>query len=191
MNLIEAMDIDFVAAKRWTTLMFAIGALIYVASCIVIVLAPGLDRQFAVALTLAQSIAFYAKVKANERYGCGEAIRRPAMLQDALGIQPSRLGISQMSARLRLPESKLPTYLGAYYYSSQLPVGEKRLIEIIHECAFWTTNLARKTQRVMWSIIAFASIATVFVLIVCVLWATHVSRLEEMAKIVLIGADLR
>lgn len=108
------------------------------------------------------------------------------MLQDGFGIQPSPLVLADLCARLCLPKSAKPAYLGSYY-ASRSPVGAKRVAEILLESAFWTKNLARKTQKIMWWIIAISTILIVCTAMACLLWGSQGSRLEEIAKVVLVS----
>jgi hypothetical protein len=185
-NLVDAMSLDFATAKRWTMVNLSIGLAIYLVSLTVILLPLGADKPVAIVLLVAQIFTFFARAKADEFYNCGETIRRAAMLQDGFGIQPSALVIADLCARLCFPKSGKPAYLGPYY-ASRTPVGPKRVAEILLESAFWTKNLARKTQEIMWWIIAVSTILIVCTAIACLLWGSQGSRLEEIAKVVLVS----
>ena len=186
MNLVNTMRSDFVAAKRWAMLNLLIGVAIYLVSLTVILLPAGADKAVAIVVLVAQIFTFFARAKMDESYSCGEAIRRAAVLQDGLGIQPSAMVIADLCARLCLPKSGKPAYLGSYYASGS-PVGSKRITEILLESAFWTKNLARKTEKIMWWIIAVSTILIVCTAIAFLLWGSQGSRLEEIAKILLVS----
>jgi hypothetical protein len=186
MNLVDAMSSDFAAAKRWAMLNLSIGAAIYLVSLTVIFLPTGGEKLVAIIVLLAQIFTFFARAKMDESYGCGETIRRAAMLQDGLGIRPSALVIADLCARVCLPESTKPPYLGSYY-ASQSEIGPKRLAEILLESAFWTKNLSRKTEKIMWWVIAVSTIVIVSTAIAFLLWGSHGTRLEDIAKILLIS----
>jgi hypothetical protein len=187
MNLVDAMGSDFAAAKKWAMRNLVTGAAIYVVSLTVVVLPPGADKLVAILVLLAQVFTIYARAKTDEFYSCGETIRRAAMLQDGLGIQPSALVIADLCARLCLPESGKPTYLGSYY-ASPSPTGPKRLAEILLESAFWTKNLSRKAEQIMWWVIAVTTTLIVCIAIVFLLWgSSQGTRLEDIAKILVIS----
>lgn len=186
MNLVDAMSSDYSAAKRWATLNLLVGGAIYLVSVITIFLPAGADKPLAVVGFIAQIFTIFARAKVDDFYNCGETIRRAAMLQDGLGVQPSSLVIADLCARLCLPSTAKPAYLGSYY-ASRAPVGSRRVAEILLESAFWTKNLARKTAKIMWWLVAVGTIVILCIAISFLLWGSQGTRVEEIAKALLVS----
>jgi hypothetical protein len=186
MNLVDAMSSDFAAAKKWAMLSLLVGSAVYFASVIAIFLPPGADKTLAAVGFLAQVFTIFARMRTDEFYNCGETVRRAAMLQDGYGIQPSMLVMADLCARVCLPASAKPTYLGSYY-ASQITIGPRRIAEILLESAFWTKNLAAKAASIMWSAVALGTIIIFFIGISFLLWGSHVTRMEEIARALLVS----
>jgi hypothetical protein len=185
-NLVDAMSDDFDMAKRWGLIGLLIGMGIYVASLITVFLPLGADKPVVIILLLAQIFAFVARARMDEAYGCGEAVRRAAMLQDGLGYQPSVLTIANLCARRGTPDVCNISYIGPYYASQSLP-GSKRLAEILLESAFWTGNLSSKTAKLLWCVVAGASILIVCSGVAFLFWGSQGTRVDEIARALLVS----
>jgi hypothetical protein len=77
----------------------------------------------------------------NENYRLAEMVRRQAVLFTALGCQPPQDEVRRLAVKLGV-WTRNPRIEAEKYYASQSEPGPKRLIEIVEESAFWTSELA-------------------------------------------------
>ncbi|MCX5745746.1 MAG: hypothetical protein NT062_24995 [Proteobacteria bacterium] len=82
------------------------------------------------------------------------------MLQDGLGVEPSKADLlDALSSGARVP-SLDPAPLGNYY-SSQLDKGGDRLAHIVEESSFFTKRLALASSRIYYTIFAVGTATAV------------------------------
>ena len=152
MNLIQAMQTEYSRCKhllyRWA---FPINVALFAAAIISCFQLPGWATNIlALAGVVAQVTLFFLRVLAADHQGRGEEIRRMAMLQDGLGMQPSPVSLARLHEIIGDFNHREPAFLQPYYASKQL-AGSRRLLEITEECAFFTGGNARR-RRPFWRI---------------------------------------
>jgi hypothetical protein len=138
----------------------------------------------AITVFLAQIGLFVLRQFADHFQDHAEGIRRMAMLQDGLGIQPSPVTMARLYASVGGVHSGEPSFLGSYYESS-LPLGPRRLIEMTAECAFFTGENARWLWRRLAWIAGTGLVVAVAAFLGAVLFTDSPTAPKLVAKIVI------
>jgi hypothetical protein len=116
-----------------------------------------------------------------------ERLRRLAMLRDGVGREVAPLEAAVLTEKVwNVPKLDLPNP----YYSSKLPKGPKRLIDLTAECAFFSGSIGGAASRVFLAASVSASSILVVSLVFLIMLGVAQSRLEIAAKVVLIGVTL-
>jgi hypothetical protein len=166
-NLIDAMGVEFKASKRWLSRALGLNLLLYIIALTGIFGTGWVTKGAAIAAIVTQIIAFAASVFMGKSYALGEKIRRLAMLKDSLGIEPSAQDVTTIAIHVGFPDSSGRSFVGEYY-ASTVPAGQKRLLEVLDECAFWTAQGASKCRSFLIAGVAVASTMVLISFIVAV-----------------------
>ena len=141
------------------------------------------DSLFLVLACVGQVFLFVSRVSMEGYVVVGERLRRLAMLQDGTGRDPTSFELADLPERTwDVPGNSVPNQ----YYSSKLPKGSKRLVDITAECAFFSSKIARAAWTVSLVVSVAASGVLLLSLILVAVLGTSQSRLELVAKCSLI-----
>jgi hypothetical protein len=164
-NLIDAVTVEFEASKRWLSFVLYLNLLLYFIALIGIFGSGWFTKGAAIAALVTQGVAFLCRVFMGKSYSLGEKVRRLAMLKDGLGIEPSAQDVTTIATRLGFPDSSGRSFVGEYY-ASAAPRGQKRLLEILDECSYWTAQGARVTRNylALGLAVAFSVVSLAFVI---------------------------
>lgn len=167
----------------WTSV--AVKGVIYATTLATAAWSSGLAANvLLVVACIGQTSLFLLRFFGQNFLEVAERLRRLAMLQDSMGREVAPLEAAVLAERVwDTPENAVPHP----YYTSQLPKGPKRLVDITSECAFFSGSVASATARIFLVLsIAASSILVVSLVLIVVLGVGH-SRLEIVAKAVLLG----
>jgi hypothetical protein len=135
MHLVGAMRGEYRRAecRLWTSV--AVKAIIYLTT-----LATALWSSraaagvFLVVACVGQASLLALRISGQSRLEVAERLRRLAMLEDGIGREVAPLEVAILAERVwNTPECRVPEP----YYSSGLPKGPKRLVDVTAECAFF------------------------------------------------------
>ena len=185
-NLIDAMQSEYSRSKR---LLYCAALPLTLALFIAaIVGALPIDEcavnVIAIATFIVQFALFVLRQYASDYQEHAEAIRRMAMLQDGLGVQPAPIAVARLHATVGELPNHQRTFLGSYYESS-LPIGPRRLIEITTECAFFTGHNARWLWRTLALIAGGGLFVAIAAFVAIVLFYDSTTAPKLAAKIVI------
>lgn len=166
LNLINAMTTEFDESKRWLGWMLYAYVAIYVVTLLGTFFGGRFSGMMGIVLLAIQIAVYFMRRKASTRFHDGERIKRMAMLQDGLGIQPSPGEITRICARLGFPDDSKRHFVGSYY-SASAPAGNLRLLQIIDECSFWTSQCAKATAEKLLAALVAAAGAVVLAILFC------------------------
>jgi hypothetical protein len=184
MNLVAAMRCEYRRSETLLWAAFSVKVFIYLTTVATAAWNNGLAASvFLVLASLGQVFLFTSRLSMQGHLSLGERLRRLAMLQDGIGREPTPFEMAVLPDRVWDARGTA----GQTYYSSQLPKGAKRLVDVTAECAFFSGKIADTA----WTLFLVVSIAASGVLLlslvlVAILGATQ-PRLEVVAKCVLIG----
>jgi hypothetical protein len=106
------------------------------------------------------------------------------MLHDGLGTE---IPLLQTAVLQELVGETQASDVGTPYYSSKLPKGPRRLVEITAESAFFSRSIARRAALILGSVSATAVLILTFSFIVVVQAGISQSRLEVVSRIMILG----
>ena len=185
MNLVAAMRAEYQRGERLMWVGVGVKVTIYLTTLATIVW----NNRIAAALFLllacvGQVFLFVARLSMESHIALAERLRRLAMLQDGTGRDPTSFELADLPERVwNATGGSVPDP----YYSSQHAKGSKRLVDITAECAFFTGKIANAAWMGFFVVSVVASgILLLSLVLVAVLGAAQ-SRLELVAKCVLIG----
>jgi len=139
---------------------------------------------FLVVACVGQALVLFVRYAGHEHVELGERLRRLAMLQDGVGREVPPLEAAVLAERIwTTPERPI----GTPYYTSELQKGPKRLADITAECAFFSGSIARSAWRTFLAVSVVASGVLVLILIFITAVGSAQTRLEVVAKGVLVG----
>lgn len=172
MNLIAAMQTELSRCKRllyrW---VLPLNAVVFGAAVVTCFSLPErLSGLMALGVLVIQVITFVLRELASECQARGEEVRRMAMLQAGLGLQPSSVGIARLRETIGELKHEEPAFLQPYYESSE-PEGPRRLLGITSECAFFTAGNARR----MWKVVGALAVGGLLVTVVAFTAAVFVA----------------
>jgi putative Mn2+ efflux pump MntP len=189
MDLIELMRNEFARSKNTLRWVFYLGTAMYLLTLAdVLITSTIFSIIAAAAVVLGQVGITVLRVVSGEHYGSGERIRRLAMLNDSLGITPSKLDMARIYGQASGKAPKEHPYVGPYYEST-LPTGSKRLVETLVESSFFTAHLARKTS-VLFLAISAIGIAIVILSLVITLQLNLSQQISALAAQVITSTIL-
>ena len=163
-QLIEAMRSEFGKSKKWYRrgILSSLGMLT-LSVALIIWFEGNLAVGLGLALFLLPLALFLSREFSMEHQDRAEKIRRSLMLADALGYRPSNIELAQLKIDLGKMDKSEPLF-DKCYYDSTVPVGAKRLIDIISESAFFTHNLSKRAGIIFGAMIAIGIFAIFSVL---------------------------
>ena len=145
MDLISAMRGQYCRSERLLWASISVRSIIYLTT-----LATALwsnATAAAILLVLAcvgQGLLFVLRFSTQRHLALAEQLRRLAMLKDGLGRDPAPLETAVVAERIwTTTEHEVPSP----YYSSRLPKGPKRLVDLIAECAFFSGSIGDARRK--------------------------------------------
>jgi hypothetical protein len=185
MNLVAAMRAEYQRGEALLWIGAWVKAMIYVTTLATITWNNRIaGALFLVLACVGQVFLFVSRLSMDGYVVVAERLRRLAMLQDGIGREPTSFELADLPERVwNVTRNSVPDP----YYSSKLPKGSKRLVDITAECAFFSSKIAHAAW--MMSLVASVAASGVLLLslvLVAVLGASQ-SRFELVAKWVLIG----
>lgn len=143
MNLLGAMNAEYSLSKRWLSITLALTGLFYLLLIAAALTSGNNTKWVTFAAFVVELAIFLARKQSDAHYASGESVRRPAMLQNGLGIKLPPSQFAKIMAKYGIPpEGERIT--PENYYDSREPVGPRRLLEITEESAFWTGQLSER-----------------------------------------------
>lgn len=184
MKLVDVMGLEYSRSKKWFNWTIGLSLTIQLLTILSIFLVSGAGLKMLAAIAaFGQIVLFFCRRGSKYHFGLAEEIRRLAMLQDGLNIQPSEDQMASIWERVGDPNAAKPFYLGPYY-ESESPKSHKRLIEITRESAFFTTSLARKSAIAFGIMAGLGLAATMGAFIAVVQAGTFQQNLDMVSKAV-------
>lgn len=185
MNLVAAMRGQYQSSEKLLWAGIAIKVVIYLAA---LGSAIWIDKiaaaLFLVVACLGQVSVFCVRYYSHVHNGLAERLRRLAMLQDGIGREVSALETAVLEEKIW---STPPSPTVAPYYSSTLPRGPKRLVDVTAECAFYSGSISNAAWRTFLAISIATSSVLLLTLVLLTIAGTVQSKLDTVAKGVLIG----
>ena len=139
---------------------------------------------FLVVACLGQASLFWVRYYSHSHIGLAERLRRLAMLQDGVGREVSALETAVLEEKIW---STPPSPTNDPYYSSALPRGPKRLVDVTAECAFYSGSISNAAWRTFLAVSIAASSVLLLTLVLLTIVGAAQSKLDTVAKGVLIG----
>lgn len=139
---------------------------------------------FLVVACAGQALVLALRSAGHSHLELGERLRRLAMLQDGVGREIPPLEAAVLAEKIwTTPELAI----ASPYYSSSFQRGPERLIDITAECAFYSGSIANAAWRTFFRVSIGASSLLLLSLILLTIMGTAQTRLEAIAKGVLVG----
>jgi hypothetical protein len=164
-DLIQLMRREFASSKRWMrySILCNVGVVLL---SVVSSIYNGAQNNSLVPLVLlfVQMVAFLTREKSGRDFGRAERIRRFSLMQDGLGIQLPDLLLKRIVSASIGKSDKEPPFIGTYY-TSNLPVGSQRLLEILTESCFYTEHLAGRAFKLLAALTLGGCMAVVFLVL--------------------------
>jgi hypothetical protein len=185
MNLVAAMRGQYCRSERLLWASVSVKAVIYLATLAIAVWSdPTAAAVLLVIACVGQACLYVLRFATQNHLALAERLRRLAMLQDGVGREVAPLEAAILAEKVwNVAKEDQPDP----YYSSKLPKGPKRLIDVTAECAFFSGSIGAAAGRVFQvASVAATSILVLSLVLLIVLGVTQ-SRLEIAAKVVLIG----
>lgn len=185
MNLVAAMRCEYQHSEKLLRIGIVVKVAIYLTTIATATWSNTLAATlFLILACVGQAFLFVSRVSMRGYLVLGERLRRLAMLQDGVGREPTPFEIAILPERVwNAARASIPSP----YYSSQLPKGSKRLVDLTAECAFFSGRIACAAWIAFLVVsVAASCVLTLTLVFVAVLGAPQ-SRLEVVAKCVLIG----
>lgn len=185
MNIVAAMRCEYRRSETllWTSI--SVKAAIYLTTVATAAWSNGIAASvFIVLASLGQVFLFTSRLSMERHLSLGERLRRLAMLQDGIGREPTTFETAVLPDRVWDPHEPL---IQDQYYSSVLAKGSRRLVDVTAECAFFSGRIASSAWTVFLIVSVAASGILLFSLVLVAIIGTAQSRLEVVAKCVLIG----
>lgn len=185
MNLVAAMRGQYPRSEKLLWRGIFTKAVIYAAALVNAVwsneTAAGV---FLVVACAGQTLVLALRSASHANLELGERLRRLAMLQDGVGRDVPPLEAAVLAEKIwTTPEQAI----ASPYYSSSFQRGPKRLIDITAECAFYSGSIANAAWRTFFRVSVGASSLLLLSLILVTIMGTAQTRLEVVAKGVLVG----
>lgn len=131
-----------------------------------------------------QGSLFFLRFSGQGRLEVAERLRRLAMLYDGMGREVAPIEAALLEERVwDTPTGTVPSP----YYTSQMPKGPRRLIDITSECAFFSGSVSNATARIFWGVSVAATAVLITSLILIIELGAGQSNLDIAAKAVLLG----
>lgn len=146
MNLQQASRLLFKKSQHFLTTAFIAGMVVYAASVLSLFAHDPLsDLEVILVIAGAQILQVYAKYRAFHWFGLADTVRRMHQMEDGLGVKPASLKLFEAEAAVGICDA--PSDPG--YWFTKLPVGPRRLVEMIEESAFYTADLSERSGNIL------------------------------------------
>ena len=166
MDLVNAMRGEYSFSEKLLWGNLAVKGAIYLTTVATFIWASGtISAVLLVFACLGQACLFVLRILERTHLATAERLRRLAVLQDGLGVDPAPAELAVLAEKVW---NRTTPSLGEPYYSSQSPKGPSRLVDIVSECAFYSSSIAGSAWRLflVGSVGASTLLLTVFVLLV-------------------------
>jgi hypothetical protein len=185
MNLVAAMRREYDSSETLLWIGISVKAAIYLGTIATAALSSGFAATLILILgSVGQAFLFVSRLLMRSHLSLGERLRRLAMLRDGVGREPTLFETAILPERVwNAPGAGVPDP----YYSSPLPKGSKRLVDVTAECAFFSGRISGAAWTLFRAVSVFALSALVLSLVLVAVLGTAQSRIEVVAKCVLIG----
>jgi hypothetical protein len=185
MDLVAAMRGQYRRAEAllWTSV--SVKAIIYLTTLATAVWSNSIAAVILLVVAcVGQASLFLLRFYSQSRLEVAERLRRLAMLRDGMGREVAPIEAAILAEKVwDTPQDAVPDP----YYTSQLPKGPKRLVEITSECAFFSGSVSNTAWRIFWGVsVAATSILVASLILIVELGIGH-SALDIAAKAVLLG----
>jgi len=111
-----------------------------------------------------------------------ERARRASLLIEGLGQKISENEWRELKAAFSVSETQVEKFLDENYYAAGSAAGEKRLAEMLHESAFWSSHLLRSSAEWVWAGVIITFFAGLFFLMLAIPHTTT-TQLQGTAEI--------
>jgi len=185
MNLVSAMRGQYCRSERLLWAGVAVKVVIYLATLTIAIWSNAVAAAvLLIVACVGQACLYVLRFRTQSHLALAERLRRLAMLRDGIGREVAPLEAAVLAEKVwKATNYSVPDP----YYSSPLPRGPKRLIDLTAECAFFSGSIGGAAGRVfLVASIAAASILVSSLFLLIELGLTR-SKLEIAAKVVLIG----
>lgn len=144
MDLLDLMGIEY-RRSRWALYgSLLCGVAVYWCVLYDALSEHSISGQLAIAALILQMAILLLKQRSSVHYSRAEEIRRIAVLKDGLGLEPAKVTIASILARLGNAKPPDKFHVGRYFASDK-PLGALRLLENVEESSFWTQRIASVT----------------------------------------------
>lgn len=185
MNLVAAMRGQYQSSEELLWSGIAIKVVIYLTALGSAIWSEKIAAAlFLVVACLGQASLFCVRYYSHVHIGLAERLRRLAMLQDGVGREVSALETAALAEKIWTTP---PSPANAPYYSSELQRGPKRLVDVTAECAFYSGSMANAAWRTFFAVSIAASSVLLLTLVLLTIVGAVQSKLDTVAKGVLIG----
>jgi hypothetical protein len=185
MNLVAAMRGQYRSAEALLWASVFVKVVIYLTMLATAVWSNSIAGVILLVVAcVGQASLFLLRFSSRSRLDVAERLRRLAMLRDGMGRE-----VAPIEAAM-LAEAVWDTTEDAVtrpYYTSQLPRGPGRLVDITSECAFFSGSVSNAAGRIFWGISLAASSILVVSLILIIELGIGQSKLDIVARTVLLG----
>ncbi len=186
MNLVAGFRREFSKSEQYLVLSLVLKLTLFGVSILALVYVAGIPAKGLLWFTgVVQLLLFLARWRSMAHQDFGEELRRRAMLQNGLGIEPSR--IYEAKALARIGSLKKYEMQSADYYTSKRPKGASRLVEITAESAFYSHGIAWLSGWILVAIATGAVAIIVYGFFALVLAGNQQSMLELASKVAILA----
>ena len=131
---------------------------------------------------------YYALHKQRSSHATAECARRASVLMGGLGLDLPEEILQDIWGDATVSDEMIEASKHERYYGSKEPPGQKRLYEILHQSAFWTTFLQRKSSNIVWFLFILSMTISIFVFMVASAYAGQ-EVLLSLGRVVLVIAS--
>jgi hypothetical protein len=116
---------------------------------------------------------FVSLARQRRSRATAECARRASVLVGGLGLTLPEEILREIWAQATVSDTAVEALKDKAYYGSVATPGRKRLYEILHQSAFWTTFLQRKSATIVWTLFGVSLILSITVVLVATAYASH------------------
>jgi hypothetical protein len=185
MNLVAAMRGEYQRAETLLWISVFVKAVIYLTTLATAVWSSSIAAAILLVVAcVGQTSLFLLRFSGRNRLDVAERLRRLAMLRDGMGRE-----VDPIEAAILAEEvwDTTGNVIPHPYYTSQLPKGPGRLVDITSECAFFSGSVSGATGRIFWGVSIAATAVLIASLILIVELGAGQTKLDIAAKAVLLG----
>lgn len=184
MHLRETMTYAFSKSKKW--FRFSIGANIIVAIASITVafdLSKSWISSLAILSVIIQVSSFVFRIQAEKTLELAEEVKRHFILSDGIGLTPDPLEIKRLNLEIGTIVPKIA--YSSPYYESTSPIGPKKLVEILHESAFFTCGLSTSASNFFFVVSSIAVGLSILSIIIVASYFTNSTEINSFTSSIL------